>query len=282
VETNQHDPDRPQWAGTGLKVGGSTAMLRTGPDGIDQGDLAPPPPVLDGISLFLDFDGTLVEIAASPDAVIVPSTLIAVLEALAERLPGRVAIVSGRSLAQIDALLGGFTQRIAMAGSHGAELRGPGISPAASAPPAILGDVADALDAVAVANGLLVERKTLGVALHYRQAPHFEEAAVAVAEDLATRHGLVLQRGKMMVELRADGDKGRAVTALLGSQAMAGTRPIFFGDDVTDEDGFVAAAAAGGAGVLVGPIRPTAARHRVADVTAVLAWARAALRGDEN
>jgi trehalose 6-phosphate phosphatase len=263
-------------------VGGSGGMLRMDCDGIDQGDLAPPPTDLAGTSLFLDFDGTLVEIAASPDAVIVPAALIGVLEALADRLPGRIAIVSGRSLAQIDALVGPFTRRIAVAGSHGAERRAAGADPAPVTPPSALGDAADALNRYATHSGLIVERKTLGVALHYRQAPQFEDAAVALAGDLAARHGLILQRGKMMVELRADGDKGRAIAALLASPAMAGTRPLFFGDDVTDEDGFVVAAAAGGAGVLVGPVRQTAARHRLPDVAAVLAWARAALREERS
>lgn len=246
-------------------------------DGIEQGDLTPPPTDLAGISLFLDFDGTLVEIADAPDAVIVRPALIGVLEALADRLPGRIAIVSGRSLAQIDTLLGPFTRRIAVAGSHGAELRPPGLDAAAAGPPAALQSAAEAFDLYAARPGLLVERKTMGVALHYRQAPQFEDGAVALATDLAARHGLFLQRGKMMVELRADGDKGRAIAALLASQAMSGTRPLFFGDDLTDEDGFVVAAAAGGAGILVGPPRQTAARHRVADVAAVLAWAQAAL-----
>jgi trehalose 6-phosphate phosphatase len=261
-------------------MGGCTEMVRTAPDGTAQGDLAPPP-TLAGISLFLDFDGTLVEIADTPDAVIVPPALIGVLEALAARLPGRVAIVSGRSLAQIDALIGPFGRTIAVAGSHGAELRRPGVVAGEDKPPEALAAAADALHEHAAQTGLIVERKTLGVALHYRQAPDREEEAVALASMLAARHGLVLQRGKMMVELRADGDKGRAITALLAAPEMAGTRPIFFGDDVTDEDGFIAAAAAGGAGVLVGPARPTAARYRVSDVAAVLAWAEAALREDE-
>jgi trehalose 6-phosphate phosphatase len=76
----------------------------------------------------------------------------------------------------------------------------------------------------------------------------------------------------MMVELRAPGDKGRALTALLQTPAMAGTTPLFFGDDVTDEDGFAAAAAAGGAGVLVGPPRETAATYRLPDPDAVRRW----------
>jgi len=102
---------------------------------------------------------------------------------------------------------------------------------------------------------------------------------VATGEALAAQFGVTLQRGKMMIELRSAGDKGKAITALLATPAMAGTRPLFFGDDVTDEDGFVAAADAGGAGVLIGEPRATAALYRLNDVSALHAWIVQALEG---
>jgi len=240
-------------------------------------DLAPPPPDLRGASLFLDFDGTLVDLAPRPDAVEVTQALLARLDRLAAALPGRVAIVSGRSLAQLDAMLGSCGQRIAMAGSHGAERRVPGDAGATSDPPPALAAAADRLAAAANDHDLVFERKTFGAALHYRQRPEMEAAARQVAAEVAEAHALVLQHGKMMVEVRAPGTKGEAVVALLEGAAMAGTRPLFFGDDVTDEDGFEAAAQRGGAGVLVGPPRATAARYALADPAALLAWLDAAL-----
>lgn len=234
--------------------------------------LPPPPVALAGASLFFDLDGTLIDIAEVPDAVVVPPTLAAAADRLAMAMPGRIAILSGRSLAQLDAILGPFARRIAVAASHGAERRLPGDDTPASSPPGSLAAATAEMADAAERLGVLLERKTMGAALHYRRAPEREAEAAAAAEAIAGRHGLVLQRGKMMVELRAPGDKGRALTALLQTPAMAGTTPLFFGDDVTDEDGFVAAAAAGGAGVLVGPPRNTAATYGLPDPDAVRRW----------
>lgn len=240
---------------------------------------AAPPARLDDVSLFFDFDGTLVELAPTPDAVVVGEALLATLGALAARLPGRVAVVSGRSIAQLDDLLGAFVRGVAVAGSHGAERRAPGAVAVETARSEALGHAIAELAAFAEAHGLLAEHKTLGLAIHYRQCPDKEGAALDAAAAIAAHHGVVLQRGKMMVELRAEGDKGQALAAFLASPAMAGTRPLFFGDDVTDEEGFAAAARAGGAGVLVGDPRPTAARYRLAGVAAVTAWIEAVLEG---
>jgi len=241
-------------------------------------DLPPPPADLAGISLFLDFDGTLVDLAPRPDAVAVGAALLDRIERLAALLPGRVAIVSGRSIAQLDAMLGRHAGMIAVAGSHGAERRLAGADALAAAPPPALAAAALAMETYADAEALLFERKSFGAALHYRGRPEGEADAVATAAVLAAEHGLVLQHGKMMVEIRAPGDKGEAVRALAAEPTAAGTRPLFFGDDVTDEDGFAAAADLGGAGVLVGRPRPTAARHRLDDPAALLAWLDAAMK----
>ena len=236
-----------------------------------------PPARLAGVSLFFDFDGTLAEIAPTRDAVRVAPSLIESLDALTTVTRGAVAIVSGRSIAQLDALIGPFARRIAIAGSHGAERRLPGEAPTMVARPPALDAALAELAAYAGAQGLLFEDKSLGGALHYRAAPAAEAAAIAAAGAIAAAHDVHLQRGRMMVELRADGDKGRALDALLATPAMAGTRPLFFGDDVTDEDGFVAAAAAGGGGVLVGDTRPTAALWHLSGVPAVHDWIGAAI-----
>lgn len=246
--------------------------LRPTPDRDAVPALPPPPVVVEGRSLFFDLDGTLVDIAEVPDAVVVPPTLAAAAARLAAAMPGRLAILSGRSLAQLDTILGPFARTVAVAASHGAEQRLPGDARPAAAPPAALAAAASELSDAADRHGLLLERKTMGAALHYRRTPALEPVALATAEVVAARYGLVLQHGKMMVELRAPGDKGRALAALLETPAMAGTRPLFFGDDVTDEDGFAAAAAAGGAGVLVGPPRATAARFGLPDPHAVRLW----------
>lgn len=235
--------------------------------------LAPPPlDLLPSASLFLDFDGTLVDLADDPAQVRADASLRDLLRRLGDALPGRVAIVSGRSIEQLDLMLGDAAHHLALAGSHGAEFRVEG-EPTKVAIPSALPEISDAMDAFAASRpGMLVERKTLGAGLHYRQAPEHEDDALALADELARQHGLYLQRGKMMAEVRADGDKGRAVTALVASAAMAGTTPLVLGDDLTDEAGFAAAAELGGAGVLVGGPRETAARYGLPDVPGVRRW----------
>jgi trehalose 6-phosphate phosphatase len=239
--------------------------------------LDPPPVALDTVSLFFDFDGTLVDLAATPDAVLVDQPLREALDSLAKHYPGRVAIISGRSIEQLDSMLGDHARRFAVAGSHGAERRTPEDGHFAAARPASLEAAAEEFAAFAAANGLVYEAKSLGAGLHYRMAPAFEADAVALAETLAARHGLTLQRGKMMVELRTPGDKGAALRSLIAAPAMAGTMPFFFGDDVTDEDGFEAARGLGGAGVLIGENRATAATYRLNDVAALRGWIAAIL-----
>ncbi len=241
-------------------------------------ELAPPPPALSTTdSLFLDFDGTLVELAERPDAVVVAPSLVDMLDRLAATMPGRVAIVSGRSIAQLDAMLGPQARHFALAGSHGAERRTPEHGYESPEPPEALALAAESLRDYADTNGLVFEAKSFGAAIHYRQRPELEDDANAAAAAVADTHGLVLQRGKMMAEVRLSGDKGDAILGLLETSAMQGTRPLFFGDDVTDEDGFVAAAASGGAGVLIGPLRETAALYRLESVSALHTWIAAAM-----
>ncbi|HXH15567.1 MAG TPA: trehalose-phosphatase [Sphingomonas sp.] len=234
--------------------------------------LAPPPVVPSDVSLFFDFDGTLVDLAATPDAVVVDQRLLDALDILADRFPGRIAIISGRSIAQLDAMLGRHAQMFAVAGSHGAERRTPQDGHVAAERPASLETAAESFRTFADANGLVYEAKSLGAGLHYRMAPAFEPDAVALAEHLSATHGLTLQRGKMMVELRTPGDKGAALRQLIASPEMAGSTPYFFGDDVTDEDGFEVAHDLGGVGVLIGDPRPTAATYRLDDVAALRRW----------
>ncbi len=235
--------------------------------------LPPPPLAAAGHCLLLDFDGTLVDLVDRPDAVVVDEALVALLQHLVGTFAGRVALVSGRSVAQIEGFLGDAVPGIAMVGSHGAELRLPGAQVAPDRPASL--DEAERVFTAAFAGeqGVLIEVKSLGVAVHYRMAPERAAEARRLAERFAGVDGIVLQEGKMMVELRAGGhDKGTGITALLRHAPFAGQVPVFAGDDVTDEAGLEVVAALNGIGVLVGPERETAAHYRLDDVAAVRGW----------
>jgi trehalose 6-phosphate phosphatase len=240
-----------------------------------------PPPLsrLAPAALFLDFDGTLVELADTPGAIAVPSGLRPLLDRLAARLQGRLAVVSGRAVEDLRRHLGPATA--VLSGSHGAELHyADGRFIPVSAPPGLSEARESVRRFAAGGEGLLVEDKPTGVALHYRLAPERAEEADAFLEALAERSGLALQRGKMVAELRPHGsDKGAALRRLMAEPPFAGARPVFVGDDLTDEDAFEAAGSFGGAGVLVGPARPTAARWRLEGVAEVTAWLEEAAYG---
>jgi trehalose 6-phosphate phosphatase len=233
------------------------------------------PPPLDPArdALFLDFDGTIAPIAPTPDTVCLTPGMRAALGHWRDRLAGRLAIVSGRPVEVLLALLA--VDGLHLVGVHGLERRLPGGETLCPAPAPGVAEAARALEAFARdATGLLVERKGLSVALHYRLAPQLEPRAKAEAERLAARHGLALQTGKMVVELRTPGaDKGTAVSDLMAVAPFAGHRPVFAGDDDTDEHAFAAVAALGGHGVRVGPAPAgTRAGFALRDVAAVEAW----------
>ncbi len=230
---------------------------------------------MDGASLFLDFDGTLVDLIDQPDAVTADKDLRALLLDLDANLDGRLAIVSGRSLAQLDTMLGPLAQRVGLAGSHGIEMRWRGLDYRPERP-ATFDLAAERMHGFAAAHvGAIVEEKSFGVALHYRRCPGVGAAARSLAQQLAQECNLVVQEGKMMIELRLPGGgKDTAIRWMMAQPAMAGTHPVFIGDDVTDEVGFVAATALGGAGILVGLPRPTDAQYRLPRPAAVHAWLR--------
>jgi trehalose 6-phosphate phosphatase len=180
-------------------------------------------------------------------------------------------VVSGRAISDIDRLTAGTVP--AAAGVHGLERR-HGSRHVHAVPSVGVAAAARAFRAFAAAHpGLLVEDKRLSATLHFRQSPEHEAEARKLAERLAGEHDLVLQTGKMVVELRTPGgDKGAALDAFMSEAPFSGSRPWFIGDDDTDEAGFAAAERHGGAGILVGPERPTAARFRLPDVSAVAGW----------
>ena len=205
-------------------------------------------------ALLLDLDGTLLELAATPSAVVVPPELPATLERLREALGGALAIITGRPVEQIDALFPGIVPVVA--GEHGGALRP---SPAAAllrpdlpAPPAAWLSTAEAF--VAAHPGTLLERKPRGFVVHYRLAqaagPVAQAALSALVDGQAAEFQLVAAH--MAWEIRPRGaDKGVAVAAIMALPGFAARQPIFIGDDVTDQDGMAVARQLGGAGLFV-------------------------------
>lgn len=232
----------------------------------------PPAPGPDRTALFLDLDGTLAPIAATPGGVVTDRHRTALLRRLVERFDGRVAILSGRAIAEVDRILAGAVPTVA--GVHGLETRTFDGPETAVTPHPALGRVEETLASFAKGQrGLLVERKTRSVALHYRGHPPAEEACIDIGRRLAAMHGLQIQEGRMVVELRTPGpDKGDSLRLFMAQAPFAGATPVMVGDDMTDEHAFEAAADLGGWSVLVGEPRPTAALYRLHDPAAVLAW----------
>jgi trehalose 6-phosphate phosphatase len=230
------------------------------------------PPVPERPALFLDFDGTLVEIAPRPDAIEVAPHLPHLLERLIEETGGALAVISGRTIQDIESFL---KVPVAAAGMHGLQRRMKPGAPVEAAPPP---DELDVLrrrikESGLLSGGIELEDKGAGLAVHYRAAPEREGSVKAFLHEVARDlEPLQLIEGKMVVEAKAAGfDKGEAVNLFMENAPFAGRTPVFVGDDTTDEDGMRAAAALGGFGVKVGD-GPTLARYRLADVPAVHDW----------
>jgi len=214
-------------------------------------------------ALFVDFDGTLVEIAATPDAVTVDPGLPELLSRLRDLLGGALAIVTGRPVAGIDHFLPGLD--LDACGMHGLERRIAGHV-------AFPDDLADLSPQIArlrarLANhpGLIIEDKRIGVAVHWRTAPQGEQDARAAIDELARElgPGYKIQDGKAVREIvSARAGKGEGIQALMRSRPYAGRRPFFVGDDKTDEHGFAAVNELDGVTVKIGP-GDTLARYRL-------------------
>ena len=235
--------------------------------------LPPPPPLdeLERVALFLDFDGTLVALAERPDAIVVPGDFGERIGRLADRFDGRLALVSGRACDALIRHCGPL--RVAIAGSHGADTRLADGSSLASPEPL----PARATAAMAALSddrpGLFYEAKPHGGAVHYRDAPGSEPAVLEAMNALADTHELALKRGKCVAELVRPGEsKAEAVDRFMALPPFAGARPVFIGDDVTDEDGFRAAEAHGGFGIAVGERPSDLARYHLSDPRAVAQW----------
>ena len=233
-----------------------------------------PEPCLDW-ALFLDFDGCIVDIAPTPEAVDVPDCLPSLLVALREALGGAVAIVSGRPIEQIDGFLG--TAVPAVAGLHGLERR---TADGGIVRPPLPRDDLHVLRALleefaAERPGVLVEDKKYTLALHYRLAPSLRDACKDVlnAALKATMPSLQVIEGKFVFEIRPrEPNKGTAIEAFMGEVPFLGRTPVFCGDDITDEDGFEVVNARGGVSIRVGKGSATRATAQVDTVGELLDW----------
>lgn len=211
-------------------------------------------------ALFLDLDGTLIDIAPSPEEVVAPQQLVSSLGVLARRLDGALAVVSGRPIATIDALLAPL--RLPAAGVHGAEVRLEAGQANVSRPaPPIPNDVRWLLAPLAEIPGVLVEDKTIAIAVHFRQAPSAADRVREIVEAAVSAHGgdLAIVPGKCVFEIKhAQFSKGTAVAEFMARAPWAGRRPLFVGDDVTDEAAFAVLPRWNGVGIAVGIARPGA------------------------
>lgn len=242
----------------------------------DTGGDLPGPPLNLGrrdTALFFDFDGTLAPIVPNPHEVALPPRTAELLGRLSAQASGAVAVVSGRPVSELDLLLAPLV--LPLAGVHGRQRRdGAGLYTDTATDLAAVDGAEKPLAAFSACNaGTLVERKPGAVALHYRQRPELAGTVVELARAIAREEaGLRLIEGKMVVEFCVGRiGKGDAVAAFLAETPFIGRRPIYFGDDVTDEDAYPVVDAAGGISVRIGP-GATRARHRLPDVAALQGW----------
>jgi trehalose 6-phosphate phosphatase len=226
-------------------------------------------------ALFLDIDGTILDIAPTPDAVTVPPDLPLALQEAANALGGAVALVSGRSVPWIDRVFAPL--KLPTAGQHGAELRlAAGAPVRAVAAPDDLNPIRRRIEGtIKDWPGVVLEPKSFGIGVHYRLAPERGDEVRFLLEEIATDAGgrYELLPGKMLIELKPCGPtKGRVVAAFMATAPFAGRIPVFIGDDRTDEHGFKEVLARGGHAVQVGPGVSTVASSFAANPAALRSW----------
>jgi trehalose 6-phosphate phosphatase len=233
---------------------------------------APPPPALDWC-LFLDVDGTLVELTDTPSQAETDAELNCLLREVRERLGGAVALVSGRRIGALDALFAPL--RLPAAGLHGVERRkADGTIQGASFVDAHLDRARAAIKLFVDAHpGTLLEDKDRTLAVHYRMAPQFEQTVrdsiLEIAKPLGSNYHI--QGGKMLFEIKPRGfSKATAIQAFMKESPFNGRRPVFIGDDRTDQDGFGMVEAHGGISIGVGD--RVQGQYYLPDVAAVRNW----------
>lgn len=242
----------------------------------------PPPPLLqrslDAIplsanwALFLDFDGTLAEIAETPDTVRVEPDLVTTLQRLINWLDGAVALISGRPIADLDRIV--TPLRPMAAGLHGLERRFGDHVECAPENEGALELLRRRLKHFAAAHpGVLIEDKGAAIALHFRRVPELADACRREMEEAAQELPEIrLLAGKMVIEAKSDGrHKGDAIRAFMAEPPFAGRIPVFAGDDTTDEDGFAVVNELGGITIKIG-VGETQGHYRADNVAEFLKW----------
>jgi trehalose 6-phosphate phosphatase len=213
------------------------------------------------LALFLDVDGTLLDLAARPGEVVTPAGLVTTLARAERKLAGALALISGRSIDDVDHLFAPL--RLRASGVHGAEIR---LDPEASTTPTAAADLPQSLlaelrQAVEPFPGVFVEDKRFSFALHYRLAPSAERPLRAIVRQLVDSSPIAvdIMDAHYAIEIKSPGfDKGGAIATFLSTTIFRGRTPIFVGDDTTDETGFALVSARGGVAYSVGRQRPGA------------------------
>jgi trehalose 6-phosphate phosphatase len=225
-------------------------------------------------ALFLDVDGTILGLAATPDEVERSERVCRILEAVSRCLSGAVALISGRRIADLDRLF--VPHRLPAAGLHGLERRDARGIVYAKAVSVALDRLRPPLVRAARANdGLILEDKAGALAMHYRLAPGRAGEIRALVDDLARPFAdeLHVIHGKLVSEIKPRiADKGTAIRDFMSEAPFAGHRPVFIGDDTTDEDGFAFVNRLNGHAIRVGNGAGTAARYSLASVEEVVEW----------
>lgn len=235
----------------------------------------PPPPSL-AWAYFLDIDGTLIDLAPTPGDIEVDAPLLDLVARLYRATGGALALLSGRSLSDVELRLGEI--RPLISGQHGIERRKADGTVTRLAPPVDAGADGMLSDALSRHPGLLLENKGLTLALHYRQAPHLAAYARRLMVGLA-RPGLEVQYGKCVAELKPAGiGKGTALAQYLAEPPFIGRRPVFIGDDASDEHAFAETNRRDGVSIKVGG-GESCARFRLPNVAAVRRYLARALAG---
>jgi trehalose 6-phosphate phosphatase len=242
---------------------------------VSEPQLTPPPDRgTEDWALFLDIDGTLLEHAPHPDAVVVDEPLRTLIADLQDEMDGALAFITGRSIAATDRLFAPL--KLPIAGLYGLEHRlRPGGPVKTADEPADIATLADEIEAEFYGNNVHVERKGPILAIHTRAAPHLLARSIQLVEQALARlpRGYRILPGNAGVELMPlEAVKGAAIRRFMDIAPFRGRRPVFLGDDTSDESGFETVNAAGGTSIRIKPAGSTGATYSLARVSDVLAW----------